>query len=279
MKKCHQFYLLVLLSFIITSCQFQHLLKSDDSEKKYAQAIEYYNKKDYSRALQLFDQLMTVMKATDKAQKIYYFYSYCYYGQKDYTMASYYFKRYVTNFPNTKEAEECSFMSAYCNFLNSPDYSLDQTSTYDAIKDLQLFVNTYPTSKKVPECNDLIDKLREKLEYKDYRLAKMYYKMEDFSAAIQSFNNILKDFSDTPHKEEIMFIILKSYARFAKESVEEKKKERYLKVIASYNDFVQQYPASHLLSDANSLKEKTEKELDLIRDKESINKPIINKKK
>ncbi|MCX6250762.1 MAG: outer membrane protein assembly factor BamD [Bacteroidetes bacterium] len=279
MKKCHQFYLLVLLVFIITSCQFSHLLKSDDAEKKYAKAIEYYTKKDYSHALQLFDQLMTVMKATDKAQRIYYFYSYCYYGQKDFTMASYYFKRYVSNFPNTKEAEECSFMSAYCNYMNSPDYSLDQTNSYDAIKDLQLFVNTYPTSSKVPQCNDLIDKLREKLEYKDYHIARLYYKMEDFAAAIRSFNNILKDYPDSPHKEEIMFYIVKSYSQYAKESIEEKKKDRYLKVISSYNDFVQQYPASHLLADAKSLKEKTDKELNILKNIESLNKPIINKKK
>ena len=46
---------------------------------------------------------------------------------------------------------------------------LDQTNTYDALKELQLFINTYPNSSRIPECNDLIDKLRTKLEYKDYQ--------------------------------------------------------------------------------------------------------------
>jgi outer membrane protein assembly factor BamD len=263
MKKRFSFFLLPLLVFIITSCQFSHLLKSADTDKKYAKAIEYYDKKDYAHAQQLFDQLMSVMRATDKAQKIYYFYAYCYYGEKDYTLASYYFKRYVTNFPNTKEAEECAFMSAYCNSLNSPEYSLDQTSTYDAMKELQLFVNTYPTSAKVPQCNDIIDKLREKLEYKDYKIAKLYYKMQDYTASVTTFNNILKTFPETPHKEEILFLVFQSWYKYAKQSVDEKKKERDEKAILAYKELVQQYPASQYLGEATYLKEKAQKDIEL----------------
>ena len=267
MKKKFSFLLLPLLVIIVTSCQFNHLLKSDDTEKKYQKAIEYYNKKDYAHALQLFDQLMAVMRASDKAQKIYYFYAYSYYGQKDYTLASYYFKRYVTNFPNTKEAEECAFMSAYCNSLNSPEYSLDQSTTYDAIKELQLFTNTYPTSSKIPECNDIIDKLRAKLEYKDYKIAKLYFRMQDFAASIRSFNNILKEYPETPHKEEILFLIFQSYYKFTKQSVEEKKDERHVKTLAAYNELIQQYPASQYLSEARYLKDKAQKEMDALNKK------------
>lgn len=252
----------------LSSCKFQKILKSGSVDEKYETAVKLYNQKDYSRALQLFDQLSGVLRATDKAQKMSYYYAYCYYNQKDYTMASYYFKRYTTNYPNTPEAEECLFMSAYCNFMNSPEYSLDQTITYDALKDLQLFTNTYPTSKRVSECNDLMDKLRTKLEMKDYRICKLYYRMEDYAAAVQGLNNILKEFPDTPHKEEILFLVFKSYHKFAKESVEEKKKDRHTKAIASYNEFVAQYPESKFLAEAADLKERSRKELEIIYNKD-----------
>ncbi len=278
MKKSVPLILLVVLVFIGVSCQFQHILKGDDVEKKYATAVEMYTKKDYARALQLFDQLVGSMRATDKAQKIYYFYAYCYYGQKDYTMASYYFKRYVTNFPNTKEAEECSFMSAYCYFLNSPEYMLDQTNTYDALKELQLFINTYPNSSRIPECNDLIDKLRTKLEYKDYKIARMYYRMADYTASIKSYNNILKEYPETPHKEEILFLIFKSYHKFAKQSIEEKKKDRYQKAMNAYKDFIQEFPESQYLSEAKSLKGRAEKEMELLYQKDQAINSNINKK-
>ena len=159
------------------------------------------------------------------------------------------------------------FMTAYCNFQNSPEYSLDQTVTYDALKDLQLFTNTYPTSKRVSECNDLIDKLRIKLEMKDYKIAKMYYRMEDYQATITLLNNIMKDFPDSPHKEEVLFLVIKTYHRFAKESVEEKQKERYGKAIIAYNELASQFPQSKFLPEANELKEKSKKELEVLKSK------------
>ena len=264
MKKRFLFFCLSLLIFLSTSCKFQKLLKSDDNEKKYAMALQLYNEKDYSRALQLFDQLMGVMRATDKAQKIYYNQAYCYYYSKDYTMASYYFKRFSSNFPNTREAEECTFMSAYCNCLNSPEYSLDQTTTHDAIKELQAFINTYPESKRIPECNDLIDKMREKLETKDFKIAQLYYRMDDYLAAITSFNNILKDYPDTQKKEEILFLIFKSYNKYAVQSIDWKKKERIMKAFTAYNDFATLYPSSQFIAEAKSMKEKSQKELELL---------------
>jgi outer membrane protein assembly factor BamD len=219
-----------------------------------------------------------MMKATDKAQMLYYRHAYCYYYEKEYTLASYYFKRFSNNFPNTKEAEECFFMSAYCNFLNSPEYQLDQTTTREALKDLQLFANTYPTSPRVSECNDLIDQIRIKLEHKDYKIAKMYYRMEDYDSAITCFNNILKDYTDSPHLEEIHFMILKSYYKYAKASIEQKKKERYQKAIVAFNDFVFLYPSSPYLKEAKDLKARTDKELALIIQHKDKENPLDNLK-
>jgi len=261
-------FLVFSLLLSLSSCKFQKILKSGSVDEKYEEAVKLYSQKDYSRALQLFDQLAGVMRATDKAQKISYYYAFCYYNQKDYTMASYYFKRYTTNYTNTPEAEECMFMAAYCNFLNSPEYSLDQSVTYEALKDLQLFTNTYPTSKRVSECNDLMDKLRIKLEMKDFRMAKLYYRMDDYSAAIQGLNNILKEYPDTPHKEEILFLVFKAYHKFAKESIETRKKDRHSKALTSYNEFIAQFPESKFLDEATGLKERSKKELEALYNKD-----------
>jgi outer membrane protein assembly factor BamD len=119
----------------------------------------------------------------------------------------------------------------------------------------------YPRSKRVPECNDLIDKLREKLEMKDFKIAKLYYRMEDYAAAIQCLNNALKEFPESPHREEILYLIFKSYHKYALKSVYDKKKERNNKALLTYNEFISQYPESEYLPEMKSLKEKAQKEL------------------
>lgn len=262
----------LLLVITISSCKFSKTLKNPDIETKYKAAMEYYNTKDYSRALQLFDQMTGVIRTTDKAEEMYYSYAYCYYNMKDYTLASYYFKRFYTNYPGSARAEEALFMAAYCNYQNSPEYSLDQSTTYEAIKDLQLFVNIYPASKRVSECNDLIDDLRAKLEYKDFRVARLYFRMGDFNAAITCYNAILKDYPETPHREEIMFQIIKTYQRYAKASIDSKKKERYNKAILAYNDLIKEYPETRFNEEAKVVYNKCNQELQLLEAPKSKNK-------
>ncbi len=274
MKWIKQIAFIVLVAFAIASCKHSKLLKNPDLDTKYNAAIAYYNEQDYSRALQLFDQMMGAIRATDKAEDLYYYYSYCYYHQKDFTLASYYFKRYYTSFPNTSRAEECLFMSAYCNYLNSPIHSLDQTNTYDAIKELQLFMNIYPKSKRVPECNELIDKMRAKLEMKDYKIAKLYYRMKDYAASIMTFHNILKDYPETIHREEILFLVIKSYAKYASMSVKEKQYERFTNTTVAFQDFYKEFPASKFAGEAAELNDKSREEIQKMVNK---NKDVVEK--
>lgn len=262
---------LILLLFLNVSCSFSKLVKSNDSEKQYEKAVYLYGVKDYSRALQLFEKLAGTLKATDKAERVGYYTAYSYFYMKDYTLAAYYFRRYANNFPNLPTAEECSFMSAYCNYKNSPQYSLDQTSTREAIKDLQTFVNVYPKSPRVSESNDLIDELRAKLEMKDYKIGKMYYRMEDYLAAITAFSMILKEYPESVHREEILFLVFKSSYKYAFESIDSKKKERYQKATTAYNDLVVQFPQSKYIPEAKNMLDKIQKDIAVL--------PAINQSK
>ena len=75
-------------------------------------------------------------------------------------MAAYLFRNYTLSFPNSKHTEECAYMVAYCYYKEAPTYSLDNTNTHRAIKELQSFADRYPKSGRIEECNLLIDELR-----------------------------------------------------------------------------------------------------------------------
>ena len=245
---------LLLAVLMLASCgKQQKLLKSTDNEAKYAAAVNYYETNDYYRALQLFQQLINFYQGTEKAEKMQFYYAYCYYHQKDYVLASYYFKRFVDNYPRSVFAEEAMYMNAYCYFLDSPISSLDQTNTYTAIKELQLFINFYPNSDRVEEANKLIDQLRGKLQRKDLDIANLYLKMKLFEAAIYSYKNILKDYPDTEYKEDILFAILKSYYNYATYSISTKQAERYQSALDSYNELVFQFPDTKYLKVAKNM--------------------------
>lgn len=256
------FILLIFIAIVVTSCsQHQKLLKSTDNEAKYEKAVEYYDKGDYYRSLQVFEQLIPVYRGTAKAEQLYYYYSYAYYYEREYVMASYYFKRFSVNFPSSEYAEEANFMIAYCKYLDSPRYSLDQTVTAEAIDEFQLFINRFPYGEKAGEASELIEELREKLENKSYNIANLYYKMEDYRAAIISYENLLKEYPDTEYREDVLYNIINAYYSYAFKSIEEKKQERFENAVKAYWDFVALYPESEHLVDVERLKEKVQKEL------------------
>ncbi len=238
-------FLFLSFALVFSSCSnYNKLLKSSDYNKKYEAAMKYYDNKEYSKALALLEELVSVYRGTNKAEKIMYYYAYATYSMGDYLLAGYHFENFVKTFPASDKSEECSFMYAYCYYLESPRYSLDQTDTKNAIKELQLFINKYPESTRKEECNNLITKLRQKLERKNYEIAKQYYFLYDYKAAIVSFENLMKEFPDTKYREELMFLIIKSNYLYASKSIDKKKIERLKSTVEAYNKFISYYPES-----------------------------------
>lgn len=244
----------LMLIIIIPSCSdYQKLLKSNDFNLKYEKAVEYYDEEDYYRAQTLFEEVLTIIKGTDKAEKAQYYYTYCMYNQGDYILAGYHFKNFSKTFPNSEHREETDYMSAYCYYMQSPNPSLDQTYTLKAIEEFQLFINRYPQSTRIEESNNYVDKLRDKLESKSFSNAKLYYNLCEYKAAIVSLKTSIKDFPDIDYREEIIFYILKSNFLLAENSINTKKKERYQSTVTEYYALIDEYPQSKYIKEAQKI--------------------------
>ncbi|MEP6583571.1 MAG: outer membrane protein assembly factor BamD [Ginsengibacter sp.] len=251
-------FLVSLLSMVfLVSCsnQFNKVIKSKDSEFKLKKADEYFAKKKYNYASQLYIELFSVFKGTDKFEDLYYKYAYCSFYQKNYTDAENLFKGFLEVFPNSTKAEEIAYMHAYTYYLQSPTAELEQINTSKAIGMLQSFINTYPNSSRTADANALIAKSRTKLELKDYKTAQLYYNLQQYRAAGISFSNLMNTYSESEKGEDYMLMAIKSYYQFAKLSYSDKQQERYEKVAAEYFDFADRYPESKLLKEAEHFKD------------------------
>jgi outer membrane protein assembly factor BamD len=245
---------------LLAGCgKFQKLLKSNNNQLKYETAIALFDKGSYSKAMQLFEQITPEYKGTDKAEKIAYMNAYCYYHEKDYILANHYFKQFAEEFPSSQYAEECAYNAAYCKYLDSPIPSLDQTNTYDAIKELQIFINKYPQSQRVEQSNNLIDQLREKLELKAFNVGKLFFKTNDIQAAIVCFNNMIKEFPDTKYREEVLYMLMKTYQKFADKSIESKMSERYGQVFETCDKILSDFPKTKYLKEVTAAQKEAEK--------------------
>lgn len=233
----------LVFALLSSSCSdYQKVLKSSDPVLKLESAKEYFNKGDYFRALQLFDELVIIYRGRPEAEQINYYYAYCYYNEKQYILASYNFKNFVRTYPQSDLAEECMYMAAYCKYLLSPKHSLDQQNTMEAIRELQLFVDLFPESERIASCNDLIDQLRLKLEVKAFERSKLYYTTEKYQSAIYALGNFITTYPGSDYKEESLYLITRSSIIYAENSIPSKQKERYEAALEAVNKYTSHFP-------------------------------------
>lgn len=244
---------------ITTGCsEYQQVLKSSDLNYKYAKAVEYYEDGKFARALPIFDELRSLYRGTMRVQDVAYYYAACLYGDEDYILAGYHFKQFYQAFPGNEHADEAAYLTAKCYYLEAPRYSLDQAYTYRAINEIQLFINTHPTSEHIEECNRMMDELRNKLERKSYEIAYQYYHTRRYQAAVTSFANTLNDFPDTPYREEALFYKMQAAFLLAENSIVDKQMDRYRSARTSYFDFIRAFPESEYRDEADKTLEKIE---------------------
>jgi outer membrane protein assembly factor BamD len=244
---------ILLFVTLFSACEFNKLKKSTDYEHKLEQAIKYYDKGDYTKAQILFEELQNVYKGTEKAEVVYFYNAYTNFEMGDYLLAGFMFRNFVRTFPTSKRAEECAYMTAYCYYLNSPEYALDQTDTYTAIREFSFFLKQFPKSERIPDCNEYVDKLRAKLERKSYETCLQYFRLSDYKAAIADITVHNKDFPANSHKEELAFVTMEAYYKLALLSNDQKKSERMKITMDNYTKFVDTYPKSGYLSQAQTI--------------------------
>lgn len=246
-------WLVIGLVLAVSACgDYNKVLKSTDPAYKLERAIQYYDQGNFNKAYPLFDELMSSYRGTTKAQDVYRYFSKTLYGQRDYLLASYHFKRFSQTFPADAFAEEAAYLSAYCAYLEAPSQTLDPAYTYQAMDELQLFINTHPNSSFLAKANAHMDELRERLEEKSYLIAKGYHHRNQYASSVVSFNVMLSEYPDSPRREEAMFYRIESAVKYAENSIDSKKAERFRDAETYIKEYLSTFPEGPHVAQVNS---------------------------
>ena len=250
---------------LLSSCNsYNQVLKSTDYDYKYEVAKECYTAGQYTRAYQLLEELIMVMKGSDRAEESLFMLGMCYYNLHDYETASMYLDRYTKTYSKGEYTELARFYSGKASYMESPDPRLDQSPTYTAISQLQDFLDFYPYSDLREEVNDMLYELQNRLVQKEYDSAKLYYNLGDYTvnciyggsnyeACIITAENALKSFPYTRMREDLYMLILRCRYELAQRSVAEKSEERFRQTIDEYYGFKNEFPNSKYMKEADQI--------------------------
>lgn len=253
MREIRIIFLLIIAASTVGCSKFRKIQKSGDWKVKYEAALEYYEKEDYHRTIILLEDILPIIRGTAEAELGSFYLAYSYFHQKQYILSAHHFDEFVKIYGRSEYMMEATYMNAYSLYLQSPDYQLDQTVTYESIAAMQLFINKYPASEYAPEADKIIDNMQQKLEKKAYEQCKLYHKLRRYKSALVVYDNFANDYPDSDYNEEVAFLRIETSYDLATESIPSKQEERFRNTIDHYQKFVDKYPNSEFLKDAERI--------------------------
>lgn len=220
------------------------LLKSKNAEEIYQAGLEAYRNKKYRNATIYFEAAYNDFYSSDRADTILFYTAKAYYNQGIYDIAADGFDQYRKVFSRRPFSEEAEYLLPMCWYNLSRPAERDQTETHKAIATFNEYLNRYPESIKAADIKEILEELQQKLYEKKFINTALYFKLRYYPASVAALRYALKDTPETPYREEMMYLICKSWYNYAKNSVPSKKLDRYMKMVDSYYNFRTEYPQS-----------------------------------
>ena len=274
MIKKHFVFLLVILISMGFSDAFAQNAKGGNTprkfrklktkEAKFEAAKNYYNKKQYLSAAELFEQIYPLYMGSEQGDSVLFLFADCYYKNEDYLMAAFHFNDFTRKYPFSPRTEEAAFLSAKAHYMNIPAYNLDQTDAQLAKEGLEVFMENYPQSKFQNECNAMLDTIRDQLAHKAYSVACMYYNIGQYAAAQIAVKNLMKDYPGSAYSEKALYQLgLNSY-EYAENSVPDKQAERYQSAVDYHRQLEAKHPNSAYIAESRKTADKAVQKRDQI---------------
>lgn len=246
-------------AMLLASCgEYQKVLKSHDADYRLDIAKRAFEQKKYTQAATVLEDIVTQFKGSEKAEDSLYLLALSNYENKDYETAGSFFKTYYTRFPKGKYTELARYYAGYGYYLDSPEPQLDQSGTINAIQELQAFLDYFPKSDKVANAQNAIFELQDKLTLKQLENAQLYYNLgtymgNNYESAVIVARNAIKDYPYSKYKEDLELLILKARYQEARESIDEKKPDRFREVIDEYYSYINNYPDTPNREEADNI--------------------------
>ena len=248
------------VAVVSTGCgPFNKLLKSGDNDKIYAEGRALLDQAKYNRAIMCFEQVQPYFAGTVREDSLAYYMAYAHFKSDDFMTSTELLDEFRRKYTRSQFLEDVEGMYALSYYYLSPEPSRDQTTTTQALTAIQEYLGRYPNSTRRAAFEQMVRELNQKQYDKVFINAKTYYTIGRYKSAVPALKNALKKYPDTPHREELMYLIVKSSYELAHNSIESLQRDRYLSMMDSYYSFVAEYPKSKHIKEVNRMNQEAKK--------------------
>ena len=220
--KMRKFIFLIPLLLLASCGEYNKVLKSNDIDYKFDYAKRAFEQRKFTQSTTLLEPLIVPLRGGPKGEEALFLLAMSYYENKDYLNSGINFKTYYSRYPKGK------------------------------------FADYFPNSDKVTIAQNAMFEMQDKLTLKELQNAQLYYNLgnymgNNYESAIITAQNALKTYPYSKYREDFEMLILKAKYQEARQSVEEKKQDRYQDVVDEYFSFINNYPESKNRGEADNI--------------------------
>ncbi len=226
--------------FLLPACSPPDFDPTWTAEELYDYGMQRMEQENWLDALDAFRAITLSHSGSDIVDDALYYQGEAHIKLKEYPLAVLVFRRLISDFPQSPYSDESQYKLAYATFLQSNPSHLTQDKTFEAIRELQFFLDEYPDSEWSAEVHALLQECFDKVAEKDYRIGNLYFKMKDWEAARLYFGELLEMYPMSSWASRAQYEIAESYAREGK----------YREAIEQFDIFIQSFPDNELSAEA-----------------------------
>jgi outer membrane protein assembly factor BamD len=123
------------------------------------------------------------------------------------------FREFLSFYPRNARADYAQYKLGMAHFRQMRAPQRDQTETRETIKELQAFVDGYPTSALMSEGKAKLREAKDRLSEADYLVGYFYFRQKWYIGAIDRFKDILKNDAEYTGRDAVYYYLGESLAR------------------------------------------------------------------
>lgn len=199
--------LLIVVPFLLLliGCAANVDVASLSQEARYKYAMDFFADEEYEMAIKELESFLLQYPGSELSDDAQFHLGQAHFKKKEYLLGAYEFSKLIKNMPASQYLGESQYMLASCYEKLSPPYPLDQKYTKKAIDEFQAFIDFFPADPKVAQADSSIKVLFIKLAEKEINSAKIYERMEYFTAAINTYGKVAESYHDTQFAPEALY--------------------------------------------------------------------------
>ncbi len=203
-------YIFIILFIFLSSCSnkekeislIEEINQNEEMAATYKEAYLALEETDYYFAAKKFLEAELLYPQSTWAAKSVLMASYSYYLQNFYAEALSNLERYLNTYPTDENLAYAHYLIAMCSYEMIEDEKRD-TAPLILAKDKFLFIKKkYPNTDFASDAKFKIEFINDILASKEMYLGRHYIKKEKWIAAINRFQNVIKDYEETIFIEE-----------------------------------------------------------------------------